>query len=327
MNTAVTLFGGYLGAAPPPTMARMLHLNSISTMPMPPLLKPLQNCKSQVLFKVLCMSTFARQRRRLRERATMRVGHVKPEAVIRGTTGRANATHEAACKAQSLAMVPTRSLNGSQLYTRKPLLVPQAKQPLSWLKPMWSSSTGVALLSIHVNLMICAQEDDKLVSTRQAKASSRRQSLPTSAKISAANAQAVDKYLEEAVLRSSHAKYTSYKLGIALVLLCPRRMILCKATLTQLVCSAAMGASCDCLGQNFQCFCKGARTQACEDSRLTHLMALLTGTDIYEQLGAVILIKNSDRSEQLCQVGTAAPLHPATRVPLSNPVAEEGRGS
>jgi hypothetical protein len=39
-----TLVGGYLGAGPPPTMARMLHLNSISTMPIPPLLKPRQNC-------------------------------------------------------------------------------------------------------------------------------------------------------------------------------------------------------------------------------------------------------------------------------------------
>jgi hypothetical protein len=176
-----------LGAAPPPTIARMLHLNSISTMPMPPLLKPLQNCRSQVPLKVLCMSTSARQRRRLRGRATVWVGQVKPEAVSRRTTRGANAMDYATCRAQSLSMVLTRSLNGSQLYTRKPLLVPQAKQPLSWLKPMWSSSTGVGLLSIHVNLIVCVQEDDdKFVSTRQAKASSRRESLPTSAQASAA---------------------------------------------------------------------------------------------------------------------------------------------
>lgn len=42
--TLVTLVGGYLGAGPPPTMARMLQRNSISTMPMPPLLNPRQNC-------------------------------------------------------------------------------------------------------------------------------------------------------------------------------------------------------------------------------------------------------------------------------------------
>jgi hypothetical protein len=30
------LFGGNFGRSPPPTNARMLHLKSISTMPMPP---------------------------------------------------------------------------------------------------------------------------------------------------------------------------------------------------------------------------------------------------------------------------------------------------
>jgi hypothetical protein len=39
-----TLLGGYCGASPPPTMASMLQRKSISTMPMPPLLKPRQNC-------------------------------------------------------------------------------------------------------------------------------------------------------------------------------------------------------------------------------------------------------------------------------------------
>lgn len=34
----------------------------------------------------------------------------------------------------------TVSLKGSQLYTRKPLVVPQAKQPVSWLKEMLSTS-------------------------------------------------------------------------------------------------------------------------------------------------------------------------------------------
>lgn len=43
-GAAVTLVGGYFGAGPPPTIARMLHLNNISTIPMPPLLKPRQNC-------------------------------------------------------------------------------------------------------------------------------------------------------------------------------------------------------------------------------------------------------------------------------------------
>lgn len=36
--------GGYFGAGPPPTIARMLQRKSISTIPMPPLLKPRQNC-------------------------------------------------------------------------------------------------------------------------------------------------------------------------------------------------------------------------------------------------------------------------------------------
>lgn len=42
---ALALVGGYLGAAPPPTMAKMLHRKSISTIPIPPLLKPRQNWK------------------------------------------------------------------------------------------------------------------------------------------------------------------------------------------------------------------------------------------------------------------------------------------
>ena len=35
-SQSITLFGGNFGRSPPPTSARMLHLKSISTMPMPP---------------------------------------------------------------------------------------------------------------------------------------------------------------------------------------------------------------------------------------------------------------------------------------------------
>lgn len=45
---AVTLLGAYRGDGPPPTIARMLHRNSISTIPMPPLSKPLQNCTARM---------------------------------------------------------------------------------------------------------------------------------------------------------------------------------------------------------------------------------------------------------------------------------------
>jgi hypothetical protein len=36
---ALTLFGGYRGLRPPPTIARILHRKSISTIPIPPLEK------------------------------------------------------------------------------------------------------------------------------------------------------------------------------------------------------------------------------------------------------------------------------------------------
>lgn len=39
----LTLFGEYLGVGPPPTMANRLHLNSISTIPIPPLLNSRRN--------------------------------------------------------------------------------------------------------------------------------------------------------------------------------------------------------------------------------------------------------------------------------------------
>lgn len=42
---ARTLLGGYRGDGPPPTMAMMLVRNSISTMPMPPLLNSRRICR------------------------------------------------------------------------------------------------------------------------------------------------------------------------------------------------------------------------------------------------------------------------------------------
>lgn len=42
-----TLLGGYCEEPPAPTMARMLHRNSISTMLMPPLSSSRRNCKRE----------------------------------------------------------------------------------------------------------------------------------------------------------------------------------------------------------------------------------------------------------------------------------------
>ena len=44
LRSILAFVGGNLGVVPPPTIARMLHLNSISTMPIPPLLNSLRNC-------------------------------------------------------------------------------------------------------------------------------------------------------------------------------------------------------------------------------------------------------------------------------------------
>ena len=45
-RVARALLGGYCGASPPPTMARMLQRNSISTMAMPPLANSRRNCEA-----------------------------------------------------------------------------------------------------------------------------------------------------------------------------------------------------------------------------------------------------------------------------------------
>ena len=108
------LFGGKRGAAPPPTMARMLHRNSISTMPIPALLNSLLNCSPAAQ---------------------------SPERLGRGR----RAQHAAAMHGPSSAGRRTVSLKGSQLYTRKPELVPQAKHVTSWLKFTDSSSSDPAL--------------------------------------------------------------------------------------------------------------------------------------------------------------------------------------
>jgi len=108
------LFGGKRGAAPPPTMARMLHRKSISTMPIPALLNSLLNCS--------------------------------PAAQPPERLGRSRrAQHAAAMHGPSGAGRRTVSLKGSQLYTRKPELVPQAKHVTSWLKFTDSSSSDPAL--------------------------------------------------------------------------------------------------------------------------------------------------------------------------------------
>ena len=99
----LTLLGENLGFGPPPTRANKLHLNSSSTMATPAPLKSRRHCTERSLALVLS-------------------GHRY-------------------CEQLHLTSVEhTFSSNGSQLNTRNPVVDPQAKQPLSWLKPNCSNS-------------------------------------------------------------------------------------------------------------------------------------------------------------------------------------------
>ena len=59
--TTGTLLGGYLGDGPPPTSAMMLQRNSISTMPMPPLLNSRRICIPHPISALIRNSIFDKQ--------------------------------------------------------------------------------------------------------------------------------------------------------------------------------------------------------------------------------------------------------------------------
>ena len=105
-SESLTLFGENLGVGPPPTSAKRLHLNSSSTIATPAPLKSRRHC-TDVWF--VSQSASHNPRTRIQSSTAYGVGK-------------------------------TFSSKGSQLKTRKPVVEPQAKHPLSWLNPNWSSS-------------------------------------------------------------------------------------------------------------------------------------------------------------------------------------------
>lgn len=130
-----TLLGGYLGEGPPPTIARMLHRNSISTMPMPPSLNPRQNCgRSRACMHAQGVAW--PERGEAAQGAPHACGMPPGVATARG--GGMGRRHAAGHPPRTV------SLKGSQLNTRNPVLMPQAKQPASWLKDRHNTSDACA---------------------------------------------------------------------------------------------------------------------------------------------------------------------------------------